>query len=93
VVVELTEVLSVYLISTKLKINFIMVYAWASLCGICAQQSGIGTGFSLKLLVLSISIILQGLHTYTGIPLYSALHLALLPKSTVVQYFVVDFSF
>jgi hypothetical protein len=90
VVVELTEVLSVYIISTKLKINFIMVYAWASLCGICAEQSGIGTGFSLKLLVLSISIIVQG---HTGIPLYSALHLALLPKSTVVQYYVVDFSF
>jgi hypothetical protein len=29
----------------------------------------------------------------TGIPCYSALHLALLPKSMVVQYYVAEFSF
>jgi hypothetical protein len=32
-------------------------------------------------------------YIYTGIPGYSALHLALFPKSTVVQYCVADFNF
>jgi hypothetical protein len=53
------------------------------------------TSYLLPLLSVdpSACLLLVLLHTSTGIPRYSALHLALLPKSTVVQYYVADFSF